>query len=166
MKEIVSDSSIIGEETSYRLDRYRRADALGTWVIDSVWSARLNTYQAIVVENNIPIIKLSFPLTEDKRWDGNAMNSIDFDEFKIKNLGMPFETNGIDYSNTLQMFKEDLRDPLGITQDNYRVEVFSAGLGLIYKLDENVKYCNDCPPFTIEQGIVYEQKLLEIGKIE
>ena len=94
------------------------------------------------------------------------MNSIDFDEFKIKNLGMPFETNGIDYPKTLQMFKEDLRDPLGITQDNYRVEVFSAGLGLIYKLDENVKYCNNCPPFTIEQGIVYEQKLLEIGKIE
>ena len=166
LKEVVSDSSIIGEETSYRLDRYRRGDALDTWVIDSVWSARLNTYQAIVVENNVPIIKLSFPVAEDKRWDGNAMNSIDFDEFKIKNLGMPFETNGIDYPKTLQMFKEDLRDPLGITQDNYRVEVFSAGLGLIYKLDENVKYCNDCPPFTIEQGIVYEQKLLEIGKIE
>lgn len=164
LKEVVADSSIVGDETSYRLDRFRRANQTEPWVIDSVWSARLNTYQAIVVEHNVPIIKLSFPLVEDKRWDGNAMNSIDFDEFKIKNLGMPYQTNGIDYPNTLQMFKEDLRDPRGITQDDYHVEVFSAGLGLIYRLDEDLKYCNNCPSFTIEQGTVYEQKLLEIGK--
>jgi hypothetical protein len=167
LKEVVSDSSIIEEETSYRLDRYRRANALESWVIDSVWSARLNTYQAIVVEHNVPIIKLSFPLAEDKRWDGNAMNAIDFDEFKIKNLGMAFQTNGIDYPNTLQMFKEDLRDPLGITQDDYHVEVFGADLGLIYRLDEDLIYCDDCPDrFTIKEGRIYEQMLLEIGKDE
>ena len=50
LKEVVSDSSIIGDETSFRLDRYRRESDLETWVIDSVWSARLNSYQAIVVE--------------------------------------------------------------------------------------------------------------------
>ena len=91
LKEIVADSSLVGGGTSYRLDRYRRADAAVAWVIDSVWSARLNTYQAIVVEHNVPIIKLSFPLAEDRRWDGNAMNTFDFDEFKIKNLGMDQE---------------------------------------------------------------------------
>ena len=47
------------------------------------------------------------------------MKTIEFDDFKIKNLGMAFQTNGIEYPNTLQMFKEDLRDPLGITTDDY-----------------------------------------------
>ena len=166
LQEVVSDSSIIGDETSFRLDRYRRESNLDTWVIDSVWSARVNSYQAIVVEHNIPIIKLSFPLTEDKRWDGNAMNAIDFDEFKIEDLGLSIQIDGVDYPNSLKMFKEDLRDPLGITRDDYHLEVFSAGMGLIYKVDENLKYCSGCPPFTIEQGLVYEQKLLEVGKIE
>ena len=167
LKEVVADSSIIGEETSYRLNRFRRPTAQEIWVIDSVWTARLNTYQAIVVEHNVPIIKLSFPLAEDRRWNGNAMNSRDFDEFKIKNLGMAFQTNGVDYPNTLQMFKEELRDPLGITKDDYHVEVFSAGQGLIYRLDEDLSYCDDCPDrFTIEEGRIYEQKLLEIGKDE
>ena len=105
-------------------------------------------------------------MAEDKRWDGNAMNSKEFDEFKIKDLGKIYQLDSIEYPNSLQMFKEDSRDPLGITRDNYHVEVFSVGMGLIYKLDENLKYCNDCPPFTIEQGIVYEQKLLEVGKNE
>ena len=167
MKEVVSNSSLVGEETSYRLDRYQRESESEPWVIDSVWSARLNTYQAIVVENNIPIIKLSFPLTEDRRWDGNAMNTIGYDEFKIKNFGMTYQINGVDYPNSLEMFKEELRDPIGKTVFDYHVEVYSSGIGLIYRLDEDLKFCSDCPePFTIVQGSIYEQKLLEIGKIE
>ena len=167
LQEVVSDSSIIGEETSYRLDRYRRADASETWVIDSVWSARLNPYQAVVVEHNIPIIKLSFPVAEDKRWDGNALNTIEFDEFKIKNLGTTYQIDGIDYPNSLEMFKEDLLDPLKITSDDHQLEVFSAGIGLIFRQEIFKQYCSDCPEQgKIEQGIVYEQKLLEIGKIE
>ena len=167
LKEIVADSSIIGEETSYHLDRYRRVDTLEPWVIDSVWSARLNTYQAIVVEHNIPIIKLSFPLAEDKRWDGNAMNTIEFDEFKIKNLGATYQINGINYANSLEMIKEEQIDPLKITSDDYQLEVFSSGIGLIFRQEIYKKYCSNCPQEgKIEQGMVYEQKLLEIGRIE
>jgi hypothetical protein len=80
---------------------------------------------------------------------------------------MAFLTNGIDYPNTLQMVKEELRDPLGITKDDYHFEVFSAGQGLIYRLDEDLIYCGDCPDrFTIEEGRIYEQKLSEFGKDE
>lgn len=163
LKEVVSDSTIIGEEISYRLDRYRRANDQESWLIDSVWSARLNSYQAIVVEHNVPIIKLSFPLSEDRRWDGNAMNALDFDEFKIKNLGMTFQSNGIVYANTLHMFKEDVIDSLQITSDDYHLEVFSEGIGLIFRHDINIKYLER---EIIEQGIVYKQKLSEIGKDE
>ena len=167
LKEVVADSSIIGEETSYRLDRFRRVNSLETWAIDSVWSARLNTYQAIVVENNVPIIKLSFPLAEDRRWDGNSMNSKDFDEFKIKNLGATYQINDIDYPNSLEMLNGDGLDPLKITNDDYHLEVFSSGTGLIFKQDINKKYCSNCQdPGIIVEGIVYEQKLVEIGKIE
>ena len=165
LKEVVADSSIAGGETSFRLDRYRRTDALEAWVIDSVWSARRNTYQAIVVENNVPIIKLSFPLAEDKTWDGNAMNSRDFDEFEIKNLGKTFQFDSIDYPNSLEMLKENLVDSGGFTVKDYNLEVFSSDLGLIYRLDENLVYCQSCTPFTIEEGVKYEQKLVEIGKV-
>jgi hypothetical protein len=169
LMEVVADSSIVGDEVSYRLDRFRRANESDSWVIDSVWSARRNTYQAIVVEHNVPIIKLSFPLSEDRKWDGNAMNALDFDEFKITNYGLPYQLDGSEYAESLEMFKEDLLDPLKITNDDYHLEVFSKGVGLIHKLDINKKYCNpvDCSvPGIIEQGIVFEQKLLQIGKIE
>ena len=168
IQEITGDSSRVGDEVNYRLNRFRRSDASVPWVIDSVWAARRNTYQAIVVEHNIPIIKLSFPLSEDRRWDGNAMNVIDSEEFKIENFNKPYEMDSIIYPQSLEMYKEDLIDSLKFTNDDYHLEVFSKGVGLIHKLDINKKYCNpiDCSgePVIIE-GIVFEQKLLPIGKI-
>ena len=169
LKEVVSDSSFANNEFTYQLDRFRRPNELEPWVIDSVWSARRNTYQAITIEHNIPIIKLSFPLAEDRRWDGNAMNALDFDEYRIQNLAMPFLVDNTEFVNSLEMVKEDLLDPRQIANDNYHIEVYSQGIGLIYKIDINKKYCNpgDCPQHgIIEQGIVFEQKLIEYGKDE
>ena len=166
LKEVVADTSTLGTEISYRLDRFRRTDATQPWVIDSVWSARVNTYQAIVVENNIPIIKLSFPLMENRRWDGNAMNALDFDEFKIKNLDFTYQMDGTDYPNSLEMFMDDLLDPNKITNDDFHLEIFSKGIGLIHKLDTVKQYCNPgkCQETgVIEQGKVVDQKLLQIG---
>jgi hypothetical protein len=169
LKEVIADSSTIGNEISYRLNRYHRDNEDQPWTIDSVWSARRNTYQAIMVEHNVPIIKLSFPIKEDKRWDGNAMNTKEFDEFKMINVGESYMLDGTEYVNSLEMFKEDLLDPLQITRDNYHLEVFSKGIGLVYKLDIDKKYCNpvDCPePGIILEGKVIEQKILEFGKVE
>ncbi len=169
LKEVVADSSVAGNEVSYRLDRFRRSNETDPWNIDSVWSARINAYKAIVVEHNIPIIKLSFPLAEDRKWDGNAMNALEFDEYKIQNFGITYQIDSADFPNSLEMVKEDLIDPLQITNDDYHIEVFSQGIGLIYKLDISKKYCNpiDCSePGIIEHGIVFEQKLLDFGKDE
>ena len=167
LKEIVSESSIIADETSFRIDRYRRDIEANPWVIDSVWWARINTYQAIVIEHNVPIIKLSFPVEEDRRWDGNAMNARDFDEFKMLNVGLTYQVDSKDYPNSLEMFMEDLIDPIQITKDDYHLEVYSKGFGLTYKLDIDKKYCSpvDCSEPKIIEGRVYEQKLLELGKI-
>jgi len=164
IKEIVSDSVELNGEITYRLDRFRRSDVSQPWVIDSVWSARVNTYQAIVIEHNTPVIKLSFPLAEDRRWDGNAMNTLEFDEFKITDFDLPYEINGNTYPQTLKMFKEDLLDPLKIANDNYHEEVFAKGIGLIRRLDINKKYNSESPGL-IEDGIEFGQKLLQIGKL-
>jgi len=168
LKEVVSESQTANDETSFRLDRYRRDNEADPWVIDSVWWARINKYQAIVIEHNVPIIKLSFPIMEDKRWDGNAMNTHEFDEFKMVNVGISYKVDSINYLNSLEMFMEDVLDPIKITKDDYHQEVYSKDFGLIYKLDIDIKYCNpiDCSEPQILEGREYEQKLLEIGKIE
>ena len=61
--EVVVDSFINSEnEATHVLHRFVRPDDLSEWELDSVWTARKSTTTAVVVENNVPIIKMAFPV--------------------------------------------------------------------------------------------------------
>ena len=163
LKEVVGSTFTSGGEESYKLERYTRLTEADDWQAGEVWSARINNYQAVVVENNVPIIKLSFPLTEDRRWDGNAMNSLAYDEFKMINLGDPFIVETQHFVSSLEMVKEEALDPSESVTDSYHKEYFARGVGLIYRVDIDRKYCNEepCPPSKIDFGLELEYKLID-----
>jgi hypothetical protein len=170
LKEVTGASFDSSGELNFRIERFIRPSEDAEWVIDAVWSARRNDFQAILVENNIPVIKLSFPMLEDKRWDGNAMNSLPEDEYKMKNFGASYMVSDFDFNNTVEVFKEDLLDPCKISADNYHIEVFAEGVGLIYKQDIDINYqsSSGCNPENsrIDFGLVVEQKLIDFSSIE
>lgn len=161
VKEVVSDWKIEGDETTFRLERYRRVDENETWVEDSVWSARKSNYNVVVVEHNIPIIKLSFPIEEAKRWDGNAMNAYDYDEFKMVGVNSSYTVDEKEYPETVRIVKEEIIDT--IVRTDYRIEVFAKGVGLVYKEDRVLEYDFNNPG-TIIEGIEFIQKLIETGE--
>lgn len=170
MMEVVGDKFISGGEESYKIERYTRLEPMDEWQIEAVWSARLNTYQAIVVEDNVPIIKLSFPLEENRRWDGNAMNTLEFDEFKMVNLGQPYALEILTFTSTVEMVKEDAFDPSKTTTDNYKIEVFAKDVGMIYRHDIERAYCNanedPCQSGDIAFGLEMEYKLIEYQLVD
>src|SRR5258708_7746076 len=61
----------------YMIQRARRLTSNDPWTSMESWSARINPYQAVVNEGNIPYVKISSPLADGKSWNGNAMNSLD-----------------------------------------------------------------------------------------
>ncbi|MEN8251852.1 MAG: hypothetical protein ABFS32_23225, partial [Bacteroidota bacterium] len=163
IKEIVVDKGLVEDDTTFRLERYKRVNESDAWVKDSVWSARINTYTAIVVEHNVPIIKLSFPVEENRKWDGNAMNTRDYDEYKMINVNQSYQLEGDEFFQTLEVYRGDSLDPEKIVEDDYHVEVFSRGVGLIHKKDIKLQYDYKHPGDTVE-GIVFEQNLIETGE--
>ena len=169
LKEVVGEKFSSGGEESFRLERFTRLDETEEWQEDSVWSARRNTFQAVVVENNVPIIKLSFPLEEDRRWDGNAMNSKEYDEFKMVNLDAAYTVNGVNFAPSLEMVKEEALDATQRVTDSFHKEYFARDIGMIYRIDIDRKYCSveDCvEPGIIEFGLEVEYKLIEYQLLE
>lgn len=169
LREVVGESFTSGGEESYRIERYRRATETEGWQLDSVWSARVNTHQAVVVENNVPIIKLSFPVAENKRWDGNAMNTRLFDEFKMIEVGKDYELEGEKFSHSLTLIKEDLLDPCFLSSDNIHTEVYTNGIGLIHRIDiDRIYVSQDICADTgiIESGREVEYKLINHSLVE
>ena len=165
-KEVAEDS-IIYADGSIRvvLGRYSADLSATKWQKDSLWAVLKDDAKIVVSEANIDFVKLVFPVKESINWDGNSINSQDNELYKIENLGKTYSYDTLSYTKTLTVIQADLVDPVKITSDDYRIEVFAADIGLVHKLNIKVNYCSSCVENgKIDDGYIFEQKLIEFGK--
>ncbi len=151
--------------TSILLGRYSAVIGSTTWTKDSLWAVFIDESKVVLSEATTDFIKLVFPVKETLEWDGNAFNSNESEFYEIIDVKKPYAYDTLSYENTLTVVHEDLLDPAKITKDDFRVEVFASNIGLIHKVRVKINYCATCVENgKIEDGFIFEQKLIEIGK--
>jgi hypothetical protein len=165
VKEIIKDTIQIGNETVYRLERFYRDSPDQPWPFqpDSVWTIRKNNFQLIKTENNFRYIKLVFPIEEGKTWDGNALNTLFAENYKMSNIDKPYQVNEHYFPKTLTVFHKSDSSLLG---KDLRLEVFARDIGLVYKKIEKIEYKNESGSIGTDTtgGLLYYQKFIEHGK--
>jgi len=153
---------------SFRISREVKAIDGENWEQDSIWWAKKDLKTAVVVENNIPIIKLVFPLKENKSWDANTENVLEEDMYMLKNVGMAItDTSGIgaSYEKTVIIEQESIND--NIIYKDQRTEIYAENIGMVYKERIFLNYCDedDCRGQNIiDTGTDFRMVLLENGK--
>ncbi len=126
-----------------RIERYRRENNTQQWVIDSVFTAKKAIDKALKTENNVTYLKMTFPIKEGLKWNGNAYNSFKNDIYEMKNVNQSFQTNGQKFENSITIIQQNDSTLVDLKK---RMEVYAEGVGLIYQEKINVSYCNsvDC----------------------
>jgi len=171
LKEAVVDSFENQEGgITFVLNRFSRDSSLDPWILDSAWSARKNNFQAILVENNEPFVKLTFPAQEDKLWNGNTLNSRGEDVYIMEDVFQEFTLDSPDslddlFDNTITVVQSDFDDK--ITRTDLRKEVYALNIGLIYKETTILSFCSDpncLGQEIIESGRDLKQTLIDFGK--
>lgn len=164
LKEQVVDSFLNQTDTyTYVVHRFSRQDENTQWGLDSVWTARQTPIQAISIENNVPFIKLVFPVKEDVSWDGNALNANESDDYTIRD---PFESKTYkdEEKRTVTVVQGDEEDLL--IKDE-RKEIFAEHIGLVEKTFIKLAFCDDSECFgqkVIERGKALQLTLIDYGK--
>ncbi len=154
--------------TSYRISREVKPLKGDEWQQDSIWWARKDLQTAVMVENNVPIIKLSFPLKENRSWDANSLNAQKEDIYYLKNVGTSYTDTietGETYEKTVTVVQEDIND--NIIYREQRTEIYAENTGMIYKETIILQYCDedDCRgQFIIDTGTDTRMVLIEHGK--
>ena len=163
-KELVVDTFQTQNETNFVLHLFSRRSDQDPWELDSVWTARRTQNHAIVVENNIPFVKMVFPVRENKTWDGNLFNAQPMDEYEITEIGGFLETPAGNFNNLLTIFENN--DPDTLIFQDIRQAVYAGDVGLIYQKSSILNYCNTDPDClgTLESGIKFDQILIDYGK--
>lgn len=164
LKESVVDSFINLESgISYKILREKKDDQADVWLFDSLWTARKDEGKAVMVENNVPIVKLTFPIGDSVSWDGNSLNDQFQDEFTMTSVNRPYSDDFASYNNTATVIQEFLPD-LNVNWIS-RKEVYAESFGLVYK--ENILLIYNQSAIgaeIVDSGLRYYQHLVEYGK--
>jgi hypothetical protein len=163
--EIVDSFENLEGSLTYVIHRSKRASDAEPWEFINTWSARIGRYEAVVNEENTPFVRITFPATANKEWNGNALNTMPEDFYLLEETNGTVELeNGQIFKNCLTINQEEYLDVLS---KNERQEVYAFGVGLIYRKHIELQYCDDGDCFgqqEIVSGIEYNQVLKEYGQ--
>jgi len=157
-------------ETAIRIERYRRANETAAWQGPRIWWTYITADAAIKVEENVPYVKLNFPVKESESWNGNRLNFMDSWAYTYENIDIPLVVNLNAFDSTtsiLQINKETL-----LEKQVYR-EKYARNVGLIEKSVTDIKGYTDSDniPDTIvkplmnriKSGVIIQQKIRSWG---
>lgn len=176
LKVTISDSALNQEGGySYIFLRQKRKAGDTQWENLPTWAARTNNRQAIVTEENVPYVKLIFPMGNGVEWNGNAYNTLGGDQscdadapcdlYVIQNFDSPFSpTEGTSFEHTATVIQND--NPDLIVKQDVRKEVYALDVGLIYKESTILNFCtqpNCLGKQIVETGVRYKQVIKEYG---
>lgn len=169
LKEVFNDWYVDSEGDSLAvIKRFIRDNELVKWQETGTWWAGLKDNKVLQTEENIKYIKLNFPVTLGKTWDGNAYNAQDTLNtylYEYTTIDSIENYNNLNFDRVLtvtQKNKTTLIDKL------YFIEKYQYNLGLIYK--EQLDLYDDSVEFGIpleqrvSKGTFYYQTILDYGK--
>lgn len=148
VKEVTGVQSLDGEgDPYYSIKRYMRSDSAANWVLSNIWTEKIEDNQLQRVEDNQRIIKMVFPVKEDRHWDGivfirrdtlvpirgGAIDMYkDWDDFVCENVGNTFVdtlSNKV-YTDAVKIQQVDKTNNI---ERRFSLEVYAKNIGMVYK---------------------------------
>lgn len=149
------DFFILMEET--------RGSESDPWSPANTWTMRRDAFTGVVVEENIPFIKMTFPVIEGGVWDGNAYNTLGFSEYEYREAPEAAYDELIGGAAKILVQISDI--PKNLVNQDQRLEVYARGIGLVEKNYIILNFCtSNCGSEEIDSGTIIEQVLTAYGK--
>jgi hypothetical protein len=124
-RELISEKikNSAGEE-QYIVSRFYADTLGGAWRTVNRYTAQHTELHAIVTEENIPIVKLAFPVEFNKNWNANLFNSKGLQRFRITEIHRPFNQ----YAKTLNVQQQNDSNAIEVIRRNER---YAENTGLV-----------------------------------
>lgn len=142
VKEFLIDSA--GNEV-FRIERSVLVDSV-YWNSYLSYTASIHSLSVQSFMHNSREVRLSFPITEFKTWDGNLYNNKPLEEYYYLDIQEPFIIGDSTYENTVTVLQKEFYEPKPPLQplfDIYKKEVFAKDIGMIYKIDRDLDLQDD-----------------------
>lgn len=113
------------------VSRYIRTNPADNWVIKDVWFAYKQNSHLVVSEENVHYIKMIFPVSEGKKWNGNSYNTQPEQEYEMVASDAYYMLSGISYDSVLTVVE---KNDTSLIHKYYHVERYAKGSGLVERV--------------------------------
>lgn len=148
----------------YKVVRSIRFNPNSAWIDDSVLVAAKLDNMVLLTKNNTKYVKLVFPVKEGGEWIGDLYNDRiagggrqskirnDKEVYTYSSVGRPYQEWGLNYPNTITVSQDSTSST--VIYDK-RQEVYAEAVGLIYRLANRLRYCEDTESKQCSYGTDY-----------
>lgn len=158
VKEVIADTFPDNEgRSTLRIERFKRLTSSDPWVIYKVWTANVSLSRVEKDEDNNRFIKLIFPPSTSKDWNGNALNNLGEQMYEITDLNVPDTYNGLSFDSTLTVLQNDVDD---VIEKSFEQERYATGVGMYYKKQFNGQYKQAGGGFVLDGYIDYREEII------
>jgi hypothetical protein len=124
-------------EKTYTIERYRRPNETSQWRIERVYKLQQTPAELIEIGES-PLVKLTFPVSENAAFDVNRYNSTGELTAFYLNVSQSFE----DYPTTYSVYQANDSTLINLKRI---YDVYAPSEGLIHKEITDVNYCQTSP---------------------
>lgn len=137
IKEQMGEEDIDLEgEPFTKLYRYTRAADTLNWALQDVWVVKKTDRSVEVVEENNRVIRMAFSISYDQIWDGNALNSLDQQQWYYRDIYEPMSIGQNSYDSTVVVERENF---LSFIEYNRSYEVYARNIGRVQKYHKDIE---------------------------
>lgn len=154
-EEVVDTFLDLQNHTWYRIERFERVSDTLPWEIKQVVAATIRGNEALRLENDLTFVKLLFPLTPFKSWNGNKY----FDPFTVVFISAEpvemfkyWDYRGLATADPNRVAIQQA-DSENLLERRYALEKYARDTGLIYR---ELEILDDT--LTLDQSIPWDQK--------
>ncbi|MEQ9064525.1 MAG: hypothetical protein RIE58_10145 [Vicingaceae bacterium] len=122
-----SDVDLEGRQVFY-LNRSTRISDTLQWLWKERWSFYKGEDRLEINESNTVFVKMIFPLRKGLGWDGNARNSLNYEQYRILDLDLRSSAGGKEFERTMRI---NHRSNINLIEEQFEEEVYARGVGLI-----------------------------------
>lgn len=161
IREQIDSSFYDGEsQKTFVISRYRRDSLTLPWSFMNIWTSNLLSHSAQRVEDNVRFVRLGFPISPNRIWNGNAFNFFPVEEYGYEDLFEPMQINNQLYDSTVTVIQNDF---VSLVNRISKKEIYAANVGMILKQLDSVTTRNTANGVIILNGLEYTSTITDYG---